>query len=125
VKFIVAGAPVPKQRPRFNTKTGKVYTPRKTKTAEDHIAWEYRASSGDYPLIDDALDLSVAISFFLAKGQRADIDNLTKTVLDALNGIAWKDDAQVVELHAVIFRDDDVPRTVVSIDVFDSQEEIL
>jgi len=30
--------------------------------------------------------------------QRPDVDNLIKTVLDGLNGIAWNDDAQVVEV---------------------------
>ena len=31
---------------------------------------------------------------------KPDIDNLTKAVLDALNGLAWYDDAQIVELNA-------------------------
>ena len=31
---------------------------------------------------------------------RPDVDNYAKIVLDALNGIAWKDDAQVCELTA-------------------------
>lgn len=32
---------------------------------------------------------------------RPDLDNVCKSVLDALNGHAWKDDSQVVELWAV------------------------
>lgn len=32
---------------------------------------------------------------------RADIDNLIKTVLDGLNGVAWEDDTQVVKVEAV------------------------
>ena len=31
---------------------------------------------------------------------RPDVDNYAKIVMDALNGIAWKDDSQVVELRA-------------------------
>ena len=31
---------------------------------------------------------------------KPDIDNVIKAVLDALNGIAYKDDARVVELEA-------------------------
>ena len=29
-----------------------------------------------------------------------DLDNHVKAVLDALNGVVWQDDSQVVELHA-------------------------
>ena len=32
--------------------------------------------------------------------KRPDVDNLVKAVLDGLNGIAFKDDCQVVEVHA-------------------------
>jgi len=31
--------------------------------------------------------------------QRPDVDNLVKTILDGLNGTAWHDDAQVVEIE--------------------------
>lgn len=32
---------------------------------------------------------------------RGDIDNYIKTVLDALNGVAWGDDNQIVKVTAV------------------------
>ena len=32
--------------------------------------------------------------------QKPDIDNLSKAVFDALNELIWKDDSQVIELHA-------------------------
>ncbi|HHK41746.1 MAG TPA: RusA family crossover junction endodeoxyribonuclease, partial [Planctomycetaceae bacterium] len=31
---------------------------------------------------------------------RPDLDNLVKSTKDALNGLAWRDDSQVVELSA-------------------------
>lgn len=31
--------------------------------------------------------------------QKPDLDNLAKPVLDALNGVAWKDDSQIFELR--------------------------
>jgi Holliday junction resolvase RusA-like endonuclease len=37
------------------------------------------------------------------KGEQPDVDNLTKVVLDALKGIAYVDDRQVVRQHAEIF----------------------
>jgi Holliday junction resolvase RusA-like endonuclease len=33
--------------------------------------------------------------------KKPDIDNLAKAVMDALNGIVWKDDSQICELSAV------------------------
>ena len=35
----------------------------------------------------------------IPKTTKPDIDNLTKAILDALNGIAWKDDAQVTQIN--------------------------
>lgn len=32
---------------------------------------------------------------------RGDLDNYVKTVLDALNGVAWKDDSQVVRITGI------------------------
>lgn len=32
---------------------------------------------------------------------RGDLDNYIKTVLDALNGVAWKDDSQVVKITGI------------------------
>lgn len=31
--------------------------------------------------------------------KKPDVDNVVKIVLDALNGFAWHDDAQVIDLH--------------------------
>lgn len=36
--------------------------------------------------------------FVFATRKRRDIDNCLKAVLDALNGIAWRDDSQVVSV---------------------------
>lgn len=32
---------------------------------------------------------------------KPDVDNVAKSVLDALNGVAWLDDCQVLDLHVV------------------------
>ena len=36
----------------------------------------------------------------LYKGSKADIDNLSKFYIDAMNGVFYKDDAQIVTLRA-------------------------
>jgi crossover junction endodeoxyribonuclease RusA len=47
--------------------------------------------------------------------RRGDLDNVLKAGLDALNGVAWGDDSQVVELHAVRFDDKASPRLEVTV----------
>lgn len=52
-----------------------------------------------------------------------DLDNRIKVVLDALRGLAYKDDKQVVELHAWRFEDKQNPRADVYIWEVGSAEE--
>lgn len=49
--------------------------------------------------------------------KRGDLDNYTKILLDSLNGWAYRDDAQIVELHASRHEDAANPRVEVSVEV--------
>jgi len=74
------------------------------KTIRD--AWR---QTGESPFEFDVL---VDVSFFMATRRRKDLDNLVKLVLDALNGEAFADDSQVVEINArKIFSDKENART--------------
>ena len=44
---------------------------------------------------------AAAIDGAIKKCSKPDVDNLAKTVCDALNGIAWLDDSQIVRMSAV------------------------
>ena len=49
---------------------------------------------------------NVAVNFTVYRpAKRGDLDNYTKVMFDALNGLVWQDDKQVVEIHS--FREDD------------------
>jgi crossover junction endodeoxyribonuclease RusA len=43
--------------------------------------------------------LAVSVDFYLPDRRRRDLDNLSKAVLDACNGVVWEDDQQVTQLH--------------------------
>lgn len=101
-----------KQRPRSGR--GHTYTPTATKQAEKIVADNFRAAVGpDYvptpnpigvsiTLRKDELDISVFnYTTDHAKALNGDIDNYAKTVLDALNGVAWVDDKQICRLFVV------------------------
>jgi crossover junction endodeoxyribonuclease RusA len=47
--------------------------------------------------------------------RRGDLDNILKATLDALNGIAYRDDAQVEQITAQRYEDKRAPRVEVSV----------
>ena len=138
-KIIVQGEPVAKGRPRFSTvKTPggdsfvSTYTPKKTAAYEDLIRWSYKAQSGDV-VFPKGCELSLTVSAFFAIPKsapkkkrslmedgsirpikRPDADNVLKTVADALNGVAYHDDAQIVTARIDKFWSDN-PRVEIEI----------
>lgn len=62
------------------------------------------------------LDGDVSLTLRIYRPRKAgDLSNRIKVLEDALNGIAWHDDVQVVEIHAYRYDDKDNPRVEVSI----------
>lgn len=80
--------------------------------AYQKLAAMYALAEGMRPT---AAPVAVILEVYRPRKQ-GDLDNTLKVLLDALKGVAYVDDAQVVELHA--FRHDDKadPRAMVSID---------
>lgn len=96
--------PIPKARPRF-TRNGHTYTPATTLKFESHIR-QFAKARTTRPL-EGALEVDLKFNFLKAKTskltahtKRPDLDNLIKGVLDALNGVGFVDDAQIVKLTA-------------------------
>lgn len=92
--FTVLGPPVGKRRAapivKFGKLTGKV-TPEKTRDYESTIADMANLHlCRDWPL-DRRYELHVVFRALT----RDDVDNVLKSVADALNKLAWKDDRQV------------------------------
>lgn len=112
----ILGEPVAKERPRIG-KHGGVYTPRGTKNFEDHVAIAARAQLPKYKALDR---LIVSLDFYCSSGKK-DLDNLCKSVLDGLQkGGTFKNDSQVVELHASkhVISEGGKPRTQITIRSF-------
>jgi Holliday junction resolvase RusA-like endonuclease len=114
----IPGTPTGKGRPRATTR-GKsripvMYTPAKTKAAEDVIIniarYHCAPIIGPVRMVIKAI-LPVAKSWTKARKAAAlagaphlskpDGDNVAKLVCDALNGLAYADDAQVFDLRVV------------------------
>lgn len=97
--FSVQGEPMSKQRPRFNPKSGRAFTPKQTRDAEREIADAFQATG--HQMFDS--QVGIELKFFMGTRRRKDVDNLVKTCLDALNGLAFTDDHLVHVLSAVKF----------------------
>ncbi|MEO6229197.1 MAG: RusA family crossover junction endodeoxyribonuclease [Ferruginibacter sp.] len=54
--------------------------------------------NGAMILKPNTVEVIISISITENRFKSVDVDNLAKTVLDSLNGIAWEDDSQVVTL---------------------------
>lgn len=112
LKFTIPGEPRGKGRPRFS-RTGHAYTDSETKAYEDKVVCCYRLAHRGFRFPDTAF-LCVDITAYLPIPQSAsevrkaameahhvlpsrkpDVDNIEKIILDALNGIAYHDDARV------------------------------
>lgn len=113
--------PVAKARPRF-TRYGRTYTPKKTADFEKQIreAFMLKYKDETVPIWGRETPLVVLASFGktipksytkkkrlqcisgeIAPTSKPDVDNYLKAVLDALNGLAFEDDSQIVRTVAV------------------------
>ena len=116
VAFHIPITPVPKGRPRFQRigSFTKIYTPTKTLQYEKQITLACKSAMAGRPPMTSGLHIDLRFHFEPPKSwsnkrtaaaidtnhsSKPDIDNLTKAVMDALNGVAWTDDAQV---HSMI-----------------------
>jgi Holliday junction resolvase RusA-like endonuclease len=110
-EFVIPGDPVPQSRPRV-TRNGQVYYP--PRIVEFRRWVRANATAAHLPVRTGALWLGLEFVFArpashtLKSGNlssraseypatKGDCTNLAKGVEDALNGIAWEDDSQIVE----------------------------
>lgn len=84
------------------------YTPAKTVKAEKEIAdaWDGPMFEGEIAvhIVVDTQGTAIIVERVDLETKsklRGDIDNYIKTILDALNGVAWRDDSQVVKVTGI------------------------
>lgn len=121
VSFVVHGEPTGKGRPKFDTRGPYVraVTPKKTVNYETLVKMEYQAQcDGAFFNRDAALGMQITaykpvpksaskkkmlrmVEGLIRPGKKPDWDNVGKIICDALNGVAFQDDAQIVDGRTV------------------------
>jgi Holliday junction resolvase RusA-like endonuclease len=111
----VSGKPIAKKRPRFFRRGGFVGTYNPQETEEGR--WLLEAKGQIPAMLEGAVIANMTFLMPIPKTLRKrdvalvdagefyhtkkpDLDNLVKFVKDCLNGVAWRDDSQVVKITA-------------------------
>jgi len=138
IHFIVPGQPVPKARARIARGRNGFYTPKKTVDYESLVAKSCKSvMGGQMPFM---VGVEIITRFYIkipkswSKKKRAsaivgdirptsrpDFDNYLKSICDGLNGIAYLDDAQIVEFEGSLWYSDN-PRAEVWL--WNTKEEV-
>lgn len=119
IDFTIPGPPKGKERPRVSTRNGKprAYTPKGTADYERLVRTSYALQCGERAPYPESAPLTALITTAFPIPRKAskkikeqmlrneirptkkpDADNIAKAVLDALNGVAYADDKQIVFL---------------------------
>lgn len=113
INFSIPGKVQAKQRPRFNGKFA--YTPKETVAYENWVKTCYLEKYRGQKTLEKPLKVKIIAYYDIPKSTnkkkrqqmldneifptvKPDTDNIAKSVLDSLNGIAYVDDKQVVKL---------------------------
>lgn len=132
IEFTIPGTPVAQGRPRAvrHGRGVRMYDPKKSKDYKKYVALIARQHAPKEPT-EAALGVQMKIYRQIPKSTskkkralynqgierpvvKPDVDNYTKAILDACNGIIYKDDSQILDLQASKYYSDN-PRVEISI----------
>lgn len=107
LRFTVPGQP--RTWKRTNTYRGAKITPKEQRAYQQAIQWSAIAAIKSRSRWDLAARFAVEIDVYSAR-RAGDLDNFSKNVCDAGNGVLWGDDRQIDELTIRRHVDKDAPR---------------
>lgn len=114
-EFEIPGEIVGKERPRVNMYTGIVYTPNKTKDYETLVQQYFKLKYPQCEVLKGRININIVAYLKIPRStskiktqemldnrisptKKPDVDNIAKSLLDAMNGVVFKDDNQVSKI---------------------------
>ena len=138
----IPGQPIGQGRPKFSTINGhaRAYDPEKSRNYKAYVRMLATQAMKDrgFTMIEGPCVLSINAYFEVPKSKskkfraaalsgleyptkKPDIDNIIKAIQDALNGLAYKDDALIVRLGVTKLYSE-IPRVEVSLIEWDREQ---
>lgn len=133
----IPGKPFGKQRPRFSRASGTTYTPKETAVYENLVKTCFCQKYPTHIPTENGIRMTINAFYEIPKSwsnkkkdlalldlvhpSKPDWDNAGKIISDALNGIAYKDDAQIYDCR-VTKSYSEQPHVLVTI-IIDEREE--
>ena len=114
--FTVFGPPQPWQR-AGSTRKGVRYTQAETKRYQLAIKTSWLMVGQRTLLWPKDCRYRLHVVAYFADNRRRDLDNVLKSVCDALNGVAYHDDSQINVMHVERWVDEKRPRTLITVEV--------
>lgn len=115
--FEIQEKAIGKERPRYNPKTHRMYTPTKTSSFEEKVKWAFTSKYNIQTKLSTKPFRAKIIAIFeppksISKKKKEELlyreyvkkpdsDNIAKAILDSLNGLVYNDDNQVFELLVI------------------------
>lgn len=114
INFTIEGKPVAKQSVKF-TRSGMRYTPKHIVEYSNLVKSSFMQAYKSFKPLETPLKVRLYVAYEIPKSfsenkrfkalideirptVKPDCDNVSKNILDSLNGLAWLDDKQIVEL---------------------------
>ena len=119
IEFTMRGVPVPWARARVSHEDGmtQMFTPKGMRGYKEAVGWAARTALRERGPFEGPVEMYLVFYLPVPKSWplrrqdaaldgeerpavRPDLDNYVKTIADALNGVVYKDDGQIVVLRA-------------------------
>jgi Holliday junction resolvase RusA-like endonuclease len=109
-KITIPGNPISNNHYLTNTRSGRRYTPKKTKEYQNRLQDLLHKHSVKLEGI-----LEVDMTYYFGDKRIRDMDNYSKVILDCMQGFIYENDNQIKDGHMHVRYDKENPRTEVVI----------